>query len=134
MKRTLAYRIYISATIALGIAAATLTMQAKAGTVGFMPNKAGGRIQLTDITSERCKELTAKTQRHWQYAVSTSPEGGAIRGCWTLVKDDGQVEIAWGSDGGYKTSLFDLEDFTRTEYNQRTYDSVTGRARVRSDL
>jgi hypothetical protein len=109
-------------TLALALALSLCSL-ASAETVGVMPNRAGGRIQLTDNTSPRCQDLGTRTGKLWQYVVSTTDDGRTAKGCWANNRTDGQIEIRWGADLNYETSLFDAASFTRTEYNARTYDS-----------
>lgn len=68
-----------------------------------MPNKAGGRIVLTD---RACPDQVNGSALLEAYAYTG--DGTRTGGCWTFL--DGMVQIAW-SNG--KNSVFQEEDFKR---------------------
>ena len=87
-----------------------LTLLLAAGTahaeiIATMPNKAGGLIYLTDVSSEKCKP--------WRTVFANNDSGKSIWGCWFL--DDVVIHIKWDDSG---TSTFHAGSFTLMKKNK----------------
>ena len=67
-----------------------------------MPNKAGGKIILTEYKCE--------TNEKGRMVIATLPEGDTVQGCWFYFTD--MVHIKWDSG---KVSSFSPNDFVAKE-------------------
>jgi hypothetical protein len=85
--------------LCLGIAALIYADNANARDIAYMPNKAGGEIILTDVTSEACPAGTL-------IILSRTREGDTLFGCWAYERP--YVYVKW-VDGEF--SMFKLAEF-----------------------
>lgn len=84
--------------------------QVKAEAIATLPNKAGGKIVLTD---EICVDpVTNEVYNSLRRAYNYSPAGGTDEGCW-LVEDE-TVVVIWVPSNGAKRmrSRYPAENFT----------------------
>ena len=92
----------LAASVALLVSAAT------AGTLFTAPNKVGGQIKLTDLTSASCSD-------GYRVVISTSAPGSddqnITRGCWRAF--DGEIHIIWRSG---QERMWSLDRFEMTDY------------------
>lgn len=86
--------------LCLGIAALIYADNAHARDLAYMPNKAGGEIILTDVTSEGCPAGTL-------IILSRTREGDTLFGCWAYERP--YIYVKW-VDGEF--SMFKLAEFT----------------------
>jgi hypothetical protein len=99
--------------LALGV---TLALNANAEMLATLPNKAGGKIVLTDeicvdpVTKERYDAL----KRAYNY----SAEGGTSEGCYFV--EDESVVVVWVNSQSRDRSRYPLENFTfNKNYSKR---------------
>lgn len=81
---------------------------AHAEVIAKMPNKAGGFLYLTDVSTKGCSANS-------KAMFANSSDGKSIWGCWFL--DDVVIHVRW-DDGG--TSAFPVEAFTMVKKNKGT--------------
>ena len=88
---------------------AGLMGSASAEMIASLPNKAGGRIVLTD---QICKDpVTDEIYSQLRRAYNYSTEGGSDEGCW-LIEDE-TVVVVWVPRGAKRTqSRYPLQNFT----------------------
>lgn len=97
-----------------------LSVHASAEMMATLPNKAGGKIVLTDevCIDPSTKERYDSLKRAYNY----SSEGGTSEGCWML--EDESVVVVWVLNRGREKSRYPLENFTMNKnYSKRNRNS-----------
>jgi hypothetical protein len=108
-------------TIALAVGFSMAAMHAaKADTIGYLPNKVGGRIAVTDDIVPTC-------QRGEKHAYIQAASGRIVgAGCWHFVESGTEIEVRWQDDTTY---AYPASEFYRTQYGINQGYRATTQAR-----
>lgn len=93
----------MTARYIVALVLALTATQADATVIATLPNKAGGEIILTDVTTEVCGT--------GMIAYTTSPTGPTVYGCWW--SDERMVHITY--DNSSNVWSHPISNFTRVE-------------------
>ena len=109
----IAKRIYIGLVLFLILFLMVLS-SAQAGAIATMPNKAGGKIVLTD---EVCKHK-GKVYDGLKRAYNYSTEGYTTEGCF--VVEDETVVVIWDDNSSTPRMRYPIENFTLIKRSKGT--------------
>lgn len=91
-----------------------LLSSAQAGAIASMPNRAGGKIVLTD---EVCKH-NGKTYTNLKRAYNYSTEGYTTEGCFVI--EDETVVVVWLDNSSEPKMRYPIENFTLIKRSKGT--------------
>jgi hypothetical protein len=109
----IAKRLYFGMVIVL-IAILLFSSNAKAGAIATMPNKAGGKIVLTDEPCKHNGKVYEKLNRAYNYGT----QGYTTEGCFAV--EDETVVVIWIDNSSEPKMRYPAENFTIIKRNKGT--------------